>query len=369
MAKNEIVYIPVNELQNFMKDVFIKLGVPSNEAIQCSEVLIKSDLRGIESHGVGRLKMYYDRIRNGQHKPITNIEIIKESPTTALIDGNHGMGMIIGIKSMQMAIDKAKAYGMGSVAVRNSTHFGIDGYYPLMAVKENMIGLSVTNARPAISPTFGVKPMLGTNPIAFGAPTDEECPFLYDGATSITQRGKIEVKSREEKPTPEGWVIDQFGNSMTDSDEILNGLTQKISSLLPLGGAGELLAGHKGYGLATMVEILSASLQGGNFLYGLTGIGEDNTPVHFRLGHFFMAINIESFIDIDSFKKITGQILRDLRNSTKAPKCERIYTAGEKEFEMEEYVMQHGVPVNHNLQMEINEIRTELNLNEYNFPF
>ena len=214
-----------------MKDVFIHLGVPEDEAALCSEVLIKSDLRGIESHGIGRLKMYYDRIRNGQHRAITNIEIVKESPTTALIDGNHGMGMIIGIKSMQLAIDKAKQYGMGAVAVRNSTHFGIDGYYPLMAVKQNMIGMSFTNARPAISPTFGVKPMLGTNPIAFGAPTDEECPFLYDGATSITQRGKIEVKSREEKPTPDGWVIDQNGQYMNDSDEILDGLTKKVLCL------------------------------------------------------------------------------------------------------------------------------------------
>ena len=352
-----------------MKDVFIHLGVPEDEAALCSEVLIKSDLRGIESHGIGRLKMYYDRIQNGQHRAITNIEIVKESPTTALIDGNHGMGMIIGIKSMQLAIDKAKQYGMGAVAVRNSTHFGIDGYYPLMAVKQNMIGMSFTNARPAISPTFGVKPMLGTNPIAFGAPTDEECPFLYDGATSITQRGKIEVKSREEKPTPDGWVIDQNGQYMNDSDEILDGLTKKVSSLLPLGGQGELLAGHKGYGLATMVEILSASLQGGNFLYGLTGIGEDNNPVHFRLGHFFMAINIESFINLETFKTITGQILRDLRNSTKAPGCKRVFTAGEKEFEMEKVVKSKGVPINSNLQKEILQIKKELGLDQYNFPF
>lgn len=369
MTVKDIVYIPVDQLQSFMSDVFIKLGVPKDEATQCSEVLIKSDLRGIESHGIGRLKMYYDRIRNGQHKAITKIDIVKESPTTAVIDGNHGMGMIIGIKSMQLAIDKAKTYGMGSVAVRNSTHFGIDGYYPLMAVKQDMIGLSVTNARPAISPTFGVKPMLGTNPIAFGAPTDDKYPFLFDGATSITQRGKIEVKSREEKPTPEGWVIDQNGQYMTDSDEILDGLTKKAASLLPLGGPSELLGGHKGYGLATIVEILSASLQGGNFLYGLTGIGENNMPVPFRLGHFFMAINIECFIELDEFKKITGQILRDLRNSTKAPDCDRIYTAGEKEFEMEERIKRQGVPVNQNLQKEIIEIKNELKLNQYSFPF
>ena len=160
--------------------------------------------------------MYIDRINNGQIEKNTSFEIVRESPTTAVIDGHHGIGMVIGFHSMNLAIKKAKEFGMGSVAVRNSTHFGIDGYYPLMAIENGMIGMSFTNARPSVSPTFSTQPKLGTNPIAFGAPTDEEFPFLFDAATSITQRGKIEVLNREEKPAYPGWVIDAEGKPMTD---------------------------------------------------------------------------------------------------------------------------------------------------------
>ena len=197
-----------------------------------------------------------------------------------------------------------------------------------------MIGLSVTNARPSVSPTFGVKPMLGTNPIAFGAPSDEEFPFVFDGATPITQRGKIEVYARAEKPLPSGWVIDQNSQPMTDSAAALAALAHRTASFLPLGGTGELLAGYKGYGLGTMVEILSSALQSGAFLYGLTGVATDGKPQPFRIGHFFLAINVEFFVSLEEFKATTGKILRDIRGSTKAPGQARIFTAGEKEYEM-----------------------------------
>ena len=365
----ETCYIPVSTLQSFMVDVFIALGVPPKDAATCSEVLITSDLRGIESHGIGRLKMYFDRIMKGLQKPVTTFEVVHESPTTALVDGHHGMGQVIGVRSMQMAIDKARVYGMGSVAVRNSTHFGIDGYYPLMAVQAGMIGFSVTNARPSIAPTFSVRPMLGTNPIAFGAPTDEEFPFLFDAATSITQRGKIEVLARKGQPVPDGWVIGRDGNFVSDPDAILEGFAKEENALLPLGGAGELLAGYKGYGLATIVEILSASLQSGQFLYGLLGVAEDGSLKPNCIGHFFMAINIEAFVPLAEFKATTGAILRELRAATKAPGQERIYTAGEKEFENEKTVRQQGVPVLPKLQNEIRTIQAALGLTQYHFPF
>ncbi len=361
--------ISVKTLQQFMEDVFKGVGVPAADAQIIADVLISSDLRGIESHGVGRLKMYYDRIKNGTHKAVSNFEIVRESPTTAVIDGHHGMGHVIAYHAMQMAIKKANTYGMGSVAVRNSTHFGIDGYYPLMAIKAGMIGMSFTNARPSIAPTFGVQPLLGTNPIAFGAPTDEECPFLFDAATSITQRGKIEVLAREEKPTPPGWVVDQAGQFVIDSQSILKGLTRDENALLPLGGAGELLGGHKGYGLATMVEIFSASLQTGAFLSALTGMNTEGKPQYFRVGHFFMAIKIENFVALDEFKKTTGDILRELRNSKKAPGQERIFTAGEKEFENEKRIRASGIPIIPNLQKEIKIMQKELGLSQYQFPF
>jgi LDH2 family malate/lactate/ureidoglycolate dehydrogenase len=365
----ESCYIPVDTLRSFIRDVLLKTEVPSVDAEICADVIIESDKRGIESHGIGRLKYYYDRIKAGQHKVVTDFEIIKQGPTTAVIDGHHGMGMVIAKRSMQMAIDKAKEYGMGSVAVRNSTHFGIAGYYPLMAIQQNMIGFTVTNARPSVSPTFGVQAMLGTNPIAFGAPSDEEIPFLYDGATPITQRGKIEVYNRAEKPLPEGWVIDDKGQAMTNSKQTLEALEKKTASFLPLGGAGELLAGYKGYGLGTMVEILSASLQTGVFLQALSGVGADGSPQPFRVGHFFMAINIESFTTLPEFKGITGQILRDLRNSKKVPGQKRIYTAGEKEFEMLKVTRERGIEVNQNLQKEMKYLIEALKINNYNFPF
>lgn len=363
------VYLPVETLKRFMRDVFLRLGVPEDDAAICAEVLITSDLRGIESHGVGRLKMYYDRIRQGILSPVTRIEVVREGPTTAVFDGHDGMGHVIGHRAMETAIAKAKEYGLGAVAVRNSSHFGIDGYYALMAVKEGQIGLSFANARPSVAPTFGVEPMLGTNPIAFGAPTDEEFPFLYDAATSITQRGKIEVLARAEKETPSGWVIDREGSLATDTNAILEGIPKKLFALLPLGGAGETFGGHKGYDLATMVEILSAALAGAAFLEGVSGFDEDGNPRPHRLGHFFMAIDIEHFIPLPEFKRISGEILRALRNSKKAPGENRIYTAGEKEWEMEGRVREEGVPINRNLQENLKEMQEDLGLLDYDFPF
>lgn len=362
-------YVPVGTIRCFIKDVFIALGVPSEDAEICADVLITSDLRGIQSHGIGRLKYYYDRITSGQHNPITKFEILRETPATAVVDGNHGTGMVIGTRAMQMAITKARTVGMGSVAVRNSTHFGIDGYYPLMAVKAGMIGMSFTNARPSIAPTFSIQPMLGTNPIAFGAPTDEDFPYLFDAATSITQRGKVEVLEKEEKPVPEGLIIDQENKPLTDPTKILSDIPEGLAALLPLGGTGEQYGGHKGYGLATIVEILSASLQGGSFLYGLTGFDKNGNKRPFSVGHFFMAINIESFIDLDDFKKTTGEILRQLRSAKKAPGSKRIYTAGEKEFENEKKIIKQGIQINSNLQKEIIFLKQQLKLDGYEFPF
>ncbi|MCE5209911.1 MAG: Ldh family oxidoreductase [Chloroflexi bacterium] len=362
----ETIHVPVNTMRQFMEEVFTKIGVPANEAKICADVLIASDLRGIESHGVQRLKMYYDRIKTGQQKAVTDFEIVRESPTTAVVDGHHGMGMVIGTRSMQMAIDKAKQYGMGSVAVRNSTHFGIDGYYARMAINQGLIGMSFTNARPSISPTFGVQPLLGTNPIAFGAPTDEDCPFLFDAATSIIQRGKVEVYNRIDKPIPPGWVTGADGKPMTNAAEILAALPKDKAALLPLGGPGEELSGYKGYGLATIVEILCASLQTGAYLSDLLGFDKNGNKQPFMVGHFFMAINIENFVDLETFKKTTGDILRTLRESTKVPGEDRIYTAGEKEYELEHIVPLEGIAVVPSIQKDIIAIQKELGLD---YPF
>ena len=362
-------YIPIKVIEDFMMDVFQGLGVPQDDARICADVLITSDLRGIESHGVGRLKYYYDRITAGVHLTQTEMEIVKETGTTALVDGHHGMGHVIAYRSMRMAMDKARRYGVGAVSVRNGTHFGIAGYYSLMAAQEGMMGLTVTNARPAIAPTFSTEPMLGTNPIAFAAPSDMDYPFCFDGATSITQRGKIEVLARAEREVPEGWVIDDQGNPLTDPEKILVDFSTATAALLPLGGAGELLAGYKGYDLATMVEILSASLCGGMFMKDLLGFAPDGSRRPYMLGHFFLAIDIEHFIPLEVSRRITGQIMRALQNARKAPGAERIYVASEKEYEKEQIIREQGIPINPNLRRELQIMRDELNISGYEVYF
>ncbi|MEG2003476.1 MAG: Ldh family oxidoreductase [Clostridia bacterium] len=355
-------------LINFVTDAFVGVGVPREDAKICTDVLLESDRRGIESHGVNRFKpIYIDRINAGIQNPVTNFEIVRETPTTAVIDGHDGMGQVIGYRSMQMAIDKAKKYGMGCVAVRNSCHYGIAGYYATMATKAGMIGMTGTNARPSIAPTFGVENMLGTNPLTIGMPSDEEFPFVIDCATSITQRGKLEYYSRIGKQTPEGMVIGRDGKALTDTDEILTQLNTGEAALAPLGGIGEELAGYKGYGYATVIEILSAALQQGSFLRMLTG-KKDGKLVPYHLGHFFIAIDTEAFMGLESFKKTTGDILRELRASAKAPGHDHIFTAGEKEWNIWQERKDSGVPINEAVQLEMCKVRDDLKL-DYSFPW
>jgi L-2-hydroxycarboxylate dehydrogenase (NAD+) len=365
-----IYNIDFDTMERFMVDVFKGAGVPEGDAKICAEVLITSDKRGIDSHGIGRLKpVYYDRIKAGIQKPVTRIDVVREGRTTAVLDGNDGMGQVIAKKAMSMAIDKAGEYGLGMITVRNSTHYGIAGYYAIMAVEAGMIGITGTNARPSIAPTFGVENMLGTNPLTFGIPTDEEFPFVLDCATSISQRGKIEVYDRVGKELPEGWVIGEDGQPKTDSHQVLIDLVKGTAALAPLGGIGEDLGGYKGFGYATVVEILSAALQSGNFLKGISGLGSDGKPQPYHLGHFFMAINISEFTDIGIFRKTAGDILRQLRASRKAPGHDRIYTAGEKEYLAWLERKSNGVPVNEALQNDIRQLVKELNLTGYDFPF
>ena len=367
--EQRVVWVAFDAMERFMVDVFKSVGVPEEDARVCADVLITADKRGIDSHGTGRLKtIYYDRIRQGIQQPVTRFEIVKEGPTTAVIDGHDGMGMVIAKRAMQMAIDKAKKYGLGMTAVRNSTHYGIAGYYAMMAAEAGMIGITGTNARPSVAPTFGVENMLGTNPLTFGLPTDEEFPFVLDCATSLSQRGKIEVYDRAGKDLPPGWVIDENGATRTDTHQILEDLTRGKAALTPLGGIGEDGAGYKGYGYCTFVEILSAALQQGAFLKMLLGI-ENGKKVPYHLGHFFMAISIEAFTELSSFKKIAGDILRQLRASKKMPGHESIYTAGEKEYLAWQKRKNKGVPVNEELQKEILAMRNEQKLSAHVFSF
>jgi LDH2 family malate/lactate/ureidoglycolate dehydrogenase len=362
-------YISWDLLSDFMISAFEKVGVSHIDAVICVDVLLESDRRGIESHGCNRFKsIYIDRIRSGILNPVTNFEIVRENKATAVVDGHDGMGMVIAYKAMKLAIEKAKEYGLGMVAVRNSSHYGIAGYYVTMATKENMIGITGTNARPSVAPTFGVENMLGTNPLTIGLPTDEEFPFVLDCATSITQRGKIEYYARVGKETPKGMVIGKDGTSLTDSKQILIDLLNGDAALAPLGGIGEEMGGYKGYGYATVVEILSAALQAGSYLKMLSGFDEKGEKIPYHLGHFFIAIDTESFLGSNVFKSIAGDILRQLRNSKKAPNHEKIYTAGEKEYLSWLERKDKGVPIGESIQKEFIEIRDSLGL-PYRFPF
>lgn len=366
-----ICNLPFDKLEAFMVAVFESIGVPTEDAHTCADVLITSDKRGIDSHGVGRLKpIYYDRIVQQKiQQPVTQFEIVRDRGATAVVDGHHGMGMVISKRCMEMAIEKARTYGIGMVVARNSTHYGFAAYYPIMACQAGMIGLTGTNARPSIAPTFGVENMLGTNPLVFAMPTDEDFPLTNDYATSIIQRGKIEQYDREGKDCPPGLVIDRQGNTKTDSAQVLKDLVSGEAALTPLGGIGEETAGYKGYGFATMVEVLSSALQQGAFLKQLSGIGEDGKPCPYGLGHFFLAVDIEHFCDLPAFKKTTGDILRELRHSQKAPGAERIYTPGEKEYLAWLDRRDKGAPVDEALQKQLVIMRNEQSLTGFRFPF
>ena len=362
-------YVQWELINDFMVDVFKAYGVPEEDAKICADVLLESDRRGIESHGCNRFKpIYLDRIKNGTLLPKTECEIVKEGPCTVLMDAHNGMGMVASYKMMEMLIEKAKTYGIACGSIFNSTHYGIAGYWSTMAEKAGMIGITGTNARPSVAPTFGVEPMMGTNPFTFTMPTDEAFPFNFDCATSIVQNGKIEYYARSGKETPAGLVVTKDGGTMTDSANILAEMRKGNCSLLPIGGMGEETGGFKGYGFVTIVEILSAALAGGPHTKALTGKNAEGKDDFYRLGHFFFVINPEFFMGEETFRHTTGDILRALRGSTKAPGAERIYTAGEKEYLAWQERKPLGVPVGEAIQKEFIQLRDECGL-DYKFPF
>lgn len=365
----ESVRVPVDRLKAFMQASLEGMGVPPVDAAEITEVLITSDLWGIASHGVAHLKMYHERIQSGLQLPASVPTVVKETETTAVIDGHNGMGMVIGQRAMRLAIDKARQHGLGAVAVRNSSHYGIAGYYAMMAVQQGMVGVSVTNAHPSIAPTFGVQPMMGTNPIAVGAPTDEPFPFLFDASTSIVTRGKIEVAARAGKPISPGWAIGEDGTAVTESTSLIEQMNRDAAALLPIGGLGELLGGHKGYGLAALVEIFSAAFSDGTYLSGLHDHDAQGNPQFLRIGHFFLAIDVERFLPLPAFQRIVGSMLRELRAARRAPGQERIYTAGEKAYANAQRVLAEGVEITPGVQRALLSLHKELGLKGLDLGF
>ena len=364
------VVCPWGLITDFVTDAFEGYGVPREEAEMCTDVLLESDKRGIESHGCNRFKpIYLDRIKAGIQSPTTNFEILKETETTAVVDGHNGMGQVIGTRAMQMAIDKAKKYGMGMVVVRNSCHYGIAGYYTSMATENGCIGMTGTNARPSVAPTFGTEGMFGTNPFTLGVPSDEAFDFNFDCATSITQNGKIEYYARIDEPVHAGTIINIDGTPVEgDAGEALGKIRGGTAALTTLGGIGEALGGYKGYGFAMFVEFLSSVLQDGEYGKALDGKDEEGNIRPYHLGHFFIAIDTNHFLGEEICRKKTGDIIRTVRASRKAPGEDRIYIAGEKEYEIWKEREPNGVPINESVQGEINAVRDELGL-DYTFPW
>jgi L-2-hydroxycarboxylate dehydrogenase (NAD+) len=339
--------VQAEALKAFCRQIFEKLGVSAEDAQIAAEVLVASDLRGIESHGVARLRRFYvNRIREGAVPPRPQVRIVHETPVTAAIDGGGGLGHPTSYRAMKLAIEKAGSVGAGFVTVRNSNHFGIAGYYAMMALDRGCIGMAMTNGNRWVVPTFGRDPMLGTNPIAVAAPSDRERPFVLDMATSSAAVGKVEIADRLGKPIPLGWAIDKDGLLTTEPGPLLRDVRASIGGgMLPLGGGGELMGGHKGYGLAAWVDIFCGPLAGAAYadqIFGLEAPGARRPGI---LGHFFGAWQVEAFGPLDAFQAAMDDLQQRLKGSRKADGQDRIYVAGEKEFEEVERRQRDGIPL------------------------
>ena len=355
----EVVRVQRQELEAFCQRAFEALALSEADARVAAAVLVAADARGIPSHGVARLKRYVQGLRTGLMLPAAPAETLSDTPTSVLVQANGGMGAPISARTMQRVIEKARISGAAFGCVRDSNHFGIAGYYAMMALPEDMLGIAMTNSAPLAVPTFGRQIMTGTNPIAFAAPADDEKAFVLDMSTTVVTRGKIEVYDRLGKELPEGWAVDRTGQSNRDARAVLDDVTERVGGgILPLGGAGELLGGHKGYGLSVMVDILCGVLSGGAF-----GRGLYDTPRSMaRVAHFFGAIRIDTFRDPLAFRQDMDEQLRQLRESPTVQGAEHVYFAGQKEFEREAEALRLGVPVIRKTYDEITVIGNELGI-------
>jgi LDH2 family malate/lactate/ureidoglycolate dehydrogenase len=358
---DESVLVREEPLRDFCTQVFQKMGVPEEDAHITTDVLVAADLRGISSHGVARLRRYVNGLRDGMMIAQPDVKIVTETPVTATIDAGGGLGQPVSYRAMDSAIRKALDYGAGFVTVRNSNHYGIAGYYAMMALEHNCIGMSMTNAAVLVVPTFGRDAMLGTNPIAVAAPAGEERPFVMDMATSTVPRGKLEVYNRLEKPIPLGWATDETGEPTTEPERVLDNLKQRAGGgLLPLGGAGELLGGHKGYGLSLWVDIFSAILSGASYANLVYPKDEQGKPLPSDVGHFFGAWRVDAFRPLEEFQAAMDDLQQRLKGSPKAEGRERIYIHGEKEYEEFDEHTAEGIPLNPKVAADLQAIGQDL---------
>ena len=345
---------PVERLREFSARVFMHFGVPRDDADLAADVLVAADLRGVDSHGVARLRTYHDMLALGRINPRPKIHVVRELPGTATVDGDNGLGLVVGPKANVIAMEKASVVGSGCVSVRNTNHFGMAGYYPLQALKRDMIGWATTNSTKLVAPLWGAERMLGTNPIAVAFPGLNEPPIVIDMATSATAFGKIEIALRAGEPIPQGWAIDNVGHMATQPQQMIDG-----GSLIPLGGTRET-GGHKGFCLAALVDIMSCVLSGANW-------GPFAPPFALRqeipkrsvgkgIGHFFGALRIDGFIDSDAFKRQIDEWVRTFRATKPAPGTPGVVIPGDPERLTEAKRRVTGVPLSPAVAKDLNDI-------------
>ena len=340
------------------------MGCSDEHAELATDVLIRSDLRGIDSHGVARLSGYVRLWEKNRINATPNIRIVHETPTTATVDGDAGLGLVVAPFAMKVAIEKAEKYGSGWVSVKNSNHFGIAGYHALMAVEKDMIGISMTNASPLVAPTYANERLLGTNPMCYAFPAGKYPPVIVDMATSAAANGKLEIAQRANKPIPEGWVQDKNGKSSIDPNELKGG-----GSLLPLGSDKDH-GSHKGYGLSATVDILSAVLSGAN--YGpwvppfVAFLEPSANPVGEGLGHFLGAMRVDGFRPAEEFKNHLDNWVERFKNAKTIDPDKRVVIPGEPEHEFEQERKMSGIPLIDVVVKDLNELAEKLGIEGLN---
>lgn len=329
-----------SQLFEFTKSIFLKIGSNESDALLATKVLLSADLRGVDSHGIARLVGYVRLWEAGRINATPNVAIVHETPSTAVVNGDSGLGLVVAPKAMQIAIDKAKQVGTGWVAVKNSNHFGIAGFHAMMALENDMVGIAMTNASPLVAPTFSTERMLGTNPIAVAIPAGSESAIVVDMATTTAANGKLEILQRKNQDAPIGWIQDATGKSSTNPEELKSG-----GALLPLGGDRDG-GSHKGYCLGAVVDIFSAIFSGAN--YGpwvppfVSFLPMPTDPVGEGIGHFFGAMRIDAFRSTEEFKSHIDQWIRRFRAATPMQGHDSVLIPGDPERAMETQRMAEG---------------------------
>jgi LDH2 family malate/lactate/ureidoglycolate dehydrogenase len=349
------------QLFSFAQEIFIKIGCSEKEANDAAKVLLSADLRGVDSHGIARLSGYIRLWQAGRINAKPHLKIIHETPSTAVVDGDAGLGLVVAPYAMKVAIDKARTAGTGWVSVQNSNHFGIAGIHAMMALEEDMIGIAMTNASPLVAPTFSTERLLGTNPIAVAIPAGKQAAFVADMATTTAANGKLEILQRKNMPAPHGWIQDKEGNISTNQHEVNEG-----GALLPLGGTREQ-GSHKGYALGSIVDILSGVLSGANYgpwvppFVSFLPVADDLPGK--GIGHFFGAMRIDAFRPAADFKQHMDHWIERFKNAQPIAGEERVLIPGDPEREMEQERLINGIPLLDAVVEDIQQLALQMDTN------